>query len=72
MLLLLELAVLLGLIIWVLAGDAGTSAAFIAELRLFGLVFVPIVAVTTLFTAFFEWRRGLRQRLLQHADEWLA
>ena len=59
--------ILLGLILWVTA--ASTSAALLAELRLFGLVVVPILAVTTLFTAFLEWRRGLRERFLQQADE---
>ena len=63
------MAVLLGLIIWVLAADGVASAALIAELRLFGVAVIPIIAVTTLLTAFFEWRRGLRRRFLQPADE---
>ena len=64
------LAALLALIIWVAAADATVSPALMAELRLFGLVVVPIIGVTTLFTAFFEWRRGLRRRFLQDFDEY--
>jgi hypothetical protein len=66
------LATLLGMILWVLSAEAGPSAALMAELRTFGLVVVPIIAVTALLTAFFEWRRELRQRFLEGADEWLV
>ena len=61
---------LLGLILWVLSTDASTSEALLAELRLFSLVVVPIVAVTTVFTAFLEWRRGLKDRFLQQTGEY--
>lgn len=64
------MAALLGLIIWVLSADATVSAALSAELRLFALVVVPTIAVTTLLTAFFEWRRRLPHRFLRHLDEY--
>jgi ABC-type uncharacterized transport system permease subunit len=64
------MAALLAMIIWVAAAETSPSAALLAELRLFGLVVIPTLAVTTLLTAFFEWRRALRQRFLQEADEY--
>jgi hypothetical protein len=63
------MAALLALIIWALALEAGPDSTFMAELRLFGLAVVPIVAVTTLMAGFFEWRRGLQRRFMHDIDD---
>jgi len=54
--------------IWVILAVGITAVWLTSEVRVFGLVMLPIAIVAGLLVVYFDWRAKLRRRILAERD----
>jgi hypothetical protein len=54
--------------IWIVSAAGITAFWVLEELRMFGLVLLPVAIVASLLVFYFNWRAKLRRRILAECD----